>query len=136
MKLVVSWAPTQTGSALAYLVACLRWARLCLRAVRFLGAAWKWQHVILCSSALALIAAGLIYLLGDGPHLAVRGESNRPADGQACIAGVRARSQSLRAAALGYFGHMWELYTFWTLVPLYPSQRAAAKVCSVLVFPG
>jgi MFS family permease len=28
------------------------------------------------------------------------------------------RSGQLRAAALGYFGHMWELYAFWTLVPL------------------
>jgi MFS family permease len=28
------------------------------------------------------------------------------------------RSPAYRAAALGYFGHMWELYAFWTLVPL------------------
>ena len=24
----------------------------------------------------------------------------------------------LRAAAFGYFGHMWELYAFWTFVPI------------------
>jgi MFS family permease len=27
------------------------------------------------------------------------------------------RSPNFRAAALGYFGHMWELYTFWAFVP-------------------
>jgi predicted MFS family arabinose efflux permease len=27
-------------------------------------------------------------------------------------------SKDFRAAAFGYFGHMWELYTFWTFVPL------------------
>jgi len=27
------------------------------------------------------------------------------------------RSADFRAAALGYFGHMWELYTFWAFVP-------------------
>ncbi|MFN9959882.1 MAG: MFS transporter, partial [bacterium] len=25
---------------------------------------------------------------------------------------------AFRASALGYFGHMWELYAFWTLVPI------------------
>ena len=28
-----------------------------------------------------------------------------------------ARVPAFRAAAFGYFGHMWELYAFWTLVP-------------------
>jgi MFS family permease len=27
-----------------------------------------------------------------------------------------------RAAALGYFGHMWELYAFWTVTPLLAAQ--------------
>ena len=28
------------------------------------------------------------------------------------------REPAFRASALGYFGHQWELYAFWTLVPL------------------
>jgi predicted MFS family arabinose efflux permease len=28
------------------------------------------------------------------------------------------RDQDFRAAAFGYFGHMWELYAFWAFVPL------------------
>ena len=28
------------------------------------------------------------------------------------------RVPAFRASACGYFGHMWELYAFWTLVPL------------------
>ncbi len=27
------------------------------------------------------------------------------------------RNRDFRSAAFGYFGHMWELYTFWALVP-------------------
>ena len=27
------------------------------------------------------------------------------------------RVPEFRASALGYFGHMWELYAFWALVP-------------------
>ena len=28
------------------------------------------------------------------------------------------RSRELKAAAFGYFGHMWEVYAFWTFIPL------------------
>jgi MFS family permease len=28
------------------------------------------------------------------------------------------RDRKFRAAAFGYFGHMWELYAFWTFIPL------------------
>ncbi len=113
MKLIVSWAPTQTGSALAYLVGMLTLGTALPQGVRFIGATWNWQTVILSSSGLAVVAACLILWLGDGPHLAVRAQVRR-------MGGVLAafESANLRAAALGYFGHMWELYAFWTLVPL------------------
>jgi MFS family permease len=113
MKLIVSWAPERTGSALAYLVGMLNLGTALPQGVRYLGARWNWQAVILTSSVLALIGALLIFLLGDGPHLA---RKSSIASASSVLAAFRA--PSLRAAALGYFGHMWELYTFWTLVPL------------------
>ena len=114
MKLVVSWAPQRTGSALAYLVGMLTLGTALPQGVRFIGARWNWQYVILISSGLAIIAAFLILALGDGPHLVVRGRAKAKGIGD-----VRAAftSEDLRAAALGYFGHMWELYAFWTLIP-------------------
>ena len=57
----------------------------------------------------------LIFHLGDGPHLARRAQVPGKSAGSVIAAFA---SENLRAAALGYFGHMWELYTFWTLVPL------------------
>jgi MFS family permease len=119
MKLIVSWAPDRTGSALAYLVAMLTLGTALPHALRAIGAAWKWQYVIVCSSALAVLAALMIYLLGDGPHLPVRkltaGKTGtRMHAGE--VLGAFA-SRDFRAAALGYFGHMWELYAFWTIVP-------------------
>jgi hypothetical protein len=79
------------------------------------GSALPWQSVMLTSSALALMAALLVGLLGDGPHLKPRGPSPTPQAAQVLQA---VRLPAFRASALGYFGHMWELYTFWTLVPL------------------
>jgi MFS family permease len=123
MKLVVSWEPKQTGVALAYLVGMLTLGTALPQGVRFIGAQWNWQAVILSSSGLAIAGAVIAFSLGDGPHLAVRSGLSR-------LAGVQRafRSKKLRAAALGYFGHMWELYTFWTLVPLILGTSLAVKV--------
>ncbi|HKD86597.1 MAG TPA: MFS transporter [Terriglobales bacterium] len=124
MKLIVSWEPKQTGAALAYLVGMLTLGTALPQGVRFLGAHWNWQAVIFTSSGLALAGALLIFSLGDGPHLAHRPQLSLKRMGGVIEA---FRSEQLRAAALGYFGHMWELYTFWTLVPVILTTTAATK---------
>jgi MFS family permease len=113
MKLIVTWAPERTGSALAYLVGMLTLGTALPHLLRLIGAAWKWQYVILSSSILALLAAVLIIALGDGPHLLLRKTGGHMRG----VLGAFA-SPDFRAAALGYFGHMWEVYAFWTIVPL------------------
>ncbi len=132
MKLVVSWAPKAVGAALAYLVGMLTLGTALPQGVRFIGARWHWQTVILSSSGLAVVGGLLILLLGTGPHLALRSHLQGTR-----MTGVLAafRSKQLRAAALGYFGHMWELYTFWTLVPLMISHALAGKLQGLSV-PG
>lgn len=113
MKLVVTWAPERAGAALAYLVGMLTLGTALPHALRLIGASWSWQHVILSSSALAVVGAFLILALGDGPHLAMRKSTGF----RTGVLGAFADPE-LRAAALGYFGHMWELYAFWTIAPL------------------
>ena len=115
MKLIVTWAPERTGSALAYLVAMLTLGTALPHALRLIGAQWKWQSVILSSSVLAAVGAFMIYSIGDGPYLTLRKRGARDRAGSVLRAfAVR----DFRAAAFGYFGHMWELYAFWTIVPL------------------
>jgi MFS family permease len=125
MKLVVTWAPQRTGSALAYLVGMLTLGTALPQGVRFFGAHWKWQAVILCSSVLAIAGGLLIVWLGDGPHLPRRAPVSLKQMGEVVDA---FHSDQLRAAALGYFGHMWELYTFWTLVPVIISSAMRGGV--------
>jgi MFS family permease len=115
MKLIVSWVPERTGSALAYLVAMLTLGTALPHALRLIGAAWRWQYIIGTSSALAVLAALLIHVLGDGPNLVLR--RGMPGTQMGGVLGAFA-SRDFRAAALGYFGHMWELYAFWTIIPL------------------
>lgn len=122
MKLVVSWSPGRAGEALGWLVGMLTLGTALPHLVTAVGVGWSWQVVVLASSGLALLAGGAVLLLGDGPHLP-RGD----------LAGLRPgavlgafRVRAYRGAALGYFGHMWELYAFWTLVPLLLADRLVA----------
>lgn len=114
MKLIVSWNPAGAGRTLGLLVGMLTLGTALPHGVRMVGAAWPWQWVILSSSVLAVIGAVMVGVIGDGPHLQVRGGGVRPrADMRSVF-----RIPAFRASAFGYFGHMWELYAFWTLVPL------------------
>jgi MFS family permease len=114
MKLIVSWTPERKGAALGWLVGTVTLGTATPHLVRAVGIGWSWQAVVLTSSVLALAASAMIALLGDGPHLPpARGGLRR--DGGV----LRAfRVPGVRAAALAYFGHMWELYAFWTVTPL------------------
>jgi MFS family permease len=114
MKLVVSWAPQRAGETLGWLVGMLTFGTALPHAVRALGAGWSWSTTVLVSSALAVIAAVLVLRLGDGPHLGAPGGARRAGWGSVLSA---FRVPEFRASALGYFGHMWELYAFWTFVP-------------------
>lgn len=124
MKLVVSWVPQQAGAALAWLVGMLTLGTALPHGVRFLDAGWGWRATLLVSSLLALLAAAMIFKLGDGPHLARRAGAPRLRLGEGLYA---LRAPDFRASALGYFGHQWELYAFWTLVPLLVSAARGVE---------
>ncbi|SAK83252.1 major facilitator transporter [Caballeronia calidae] len=128
MKLIVNWAPEKTGTALAQLVAMLTLGSGLPHALKVVGADWPWQAIIVASSALALLASVLIAILGDGSRMA---NARRRAAGSAAASspGIldALKRPDFRCAALGYFGHMWELYAFWTLVPLYIARSSLAQ---------
>ena len=122
MKLIFGWAPGRAGSALALLVGMLTLGTALPHGLRLAGAALDWRWVMVASSLLALAAAALIAALGDGPGAPARRSAGMARAGE--VLGAFRASRQLRAAALGYFGHMWELYAFWTLVPLLVARTA------------
>ena len=116
MKLVVSWAPDRAGMALGWLVGALTAGTATPFLARAVGGDVYWREAVLASSGLALLGAGLVVRVGEGP--AARGRSGFNWGRVWSVFRVPA----FRASALGYFGHMWELYAFWFLVPLLIGQ--------------
>jgi len=121
MKLVVSWAPGRAGETLGWLVGMLTIGTALPHAIRALGGSAPWQAAVLAASLLAAMSGLAVLALGDGPHLK-SGPGRRAGWGGV----LRAfRIPAFRASALGYFGHMWELYAMWTIVPLLAAAALA-----------
>ncbi|MBU2953172.1 MFS transporter [Marinobacter sp. F3R08] len=113
MKMVIAWTPKYAGAALAWLVGMLTLGTALPHLMRGATPGMPWEWPLLVSSGLALAGGVLVLLLGDGPHLPKSGGRLPLSQGLAAL-----RIPRFRAVAGGYFGHMWELYAFWTLAPL------------------
>ena len=120
MKMIVQWVGARPAAALGWLVGMLTLGTAMPHAIRASGATWSWQAVVLASSVLALVGAAVVRVLGDGPF------APSTAAGASATRADRSSSQTLRtvfavpgfrASAFGYFGHMWELYAFWSVLP-------------------
>jgi MFS family permease len=122
MKMIVQWVGGKPAAALGWLVGMLTLGTAMPHGLRAAGASWSWESVVLASSALAVAGAVVVHFLGDGPHGAPPRKSSADAASGAAPSGGAARRvfaiPGFRASALGYFGHMWELYAFWSVLPL------------------
>ncbi len=113
MKIAASWYPKTLGRALGFLVGALVLAS----GFPYLIKAIAWQGdpgLILWVTSSLCLAGGLIQVIfvGDGPFLP-KGSPFNPGVVRQLFSHPR-----FRASALGYFGHMWELYAVWAAVPL------------------
>ncbi len=122
MKIASQWFPQGLGAALGWLVGALVLGSASAHAVRAAGAAWPWPSVFIAVAAAAALAGVVLFFavperprpLGHGVGLRWRALASIWTD------------RKVRGSALGYFGHMWELYTLWVLVPAILSTRMAA----------
>jgi MFS family permease len=112
MKIAADWFPQKLGGALGFLVGALVLGTAFPHLLSVQAYALPWKGVLLCTSVLALTGGLLLWLLVPSkPPVA----TNR-FQPKAVVAVFR--SPNFRAAAFGYFGHMWELYTLWAFLPL------------------
>ena len=112
MKIAASWYSGKLGKAIGYLVGALVLGTAFPHLLRGLGASLPWQTMLLGVSTLAVLGGVLMYLLvPDGPFAGKRAKF----DARNILRVFKI--PDFRAAAFGYFGHMWELYTLWAFTP-------------------
>jgi len=133
MKLVMSWAPERAGQMLGWLVGMLALGSGLPHLIHGSDLQFDWQFVLYGASLLAALGGALVVWQGDGPH---HGQRSAMRWGGALGA---FRNRDFRAAALAYFGHMWELYAFWTVAPFLVvasgiAVGAAASLTTFAVF--
>ena len=130
MKLAALWFPRGLGAALGLLIAALVLGSASPHALRALSAGAPWT-VVFEGVALASAAAGLLVflLVPEPPYPPARGGGLHPR-----ALWAAARNRRVRASLLGYFGHMWELYTLWVLVPAILATRVSGATASWAAF--
>jgi MFS family permease len=119
MKIAAQWYTRGLGGALGLLIGALVLGSASAHALRALSGSLPWPTLMLGVAALAA-AGGLLLFFGtdDPPHAHARVTTL-----QWRALGTVWTDARVRASVLGYFGHMWELYTVWVMVPLVLATR-------------
>lgn len=113
MKIAVDYYKKGLGKSLGFLVGALVIGTAFPHLLKDITTTYPWESVLILTSTLAVLGGLLIAILvPDGPY---RKPSQRT-DLSAFFSVFRNRE--FRSVAFGYFGHMWELYAFWTFVPI------------------
>jgi len=113
MKIASGWYNKGLGNAIGLLVGALVLGTAFPHLIKSIGGSLPWEQVLFLVSAISITGGVLMYLLvPDGPYI-TSGTKFNP---KAMI--FLFSDKKFRAAALGYFGHMWELYTYWAFVPV------------------
>jgi MFS family permease len=110
MKIVASWYSSGLGWRLGLLVGCLTLGTAFPYGVVAFGVGLDWRTLASVGSIAATMAAVLVgFAIAEGPLLRTRARLDLG------MALAVFRHPPFRATALGYFGHMWELYALWSL---------------------
>ncbi len=113
MKIAADYYTKGLGKALGFLVGALVMGTALPHLLKGITGNYPWQYVLFTTSSLAVLGGLIIaVLVPDGPYR----KPGLQLDFSSFFKVFR--NSNLRAAAFGYFGHMWELYTFWTFVPV------------------
>jgi MFS family permease len=112
MKIAADWFEKGLGKALGFLVGALVLGTGFPNLLKSQIFQFEWKTVIIFTSAFAFLGGLLVLIfVGDGPYKKVVTKFHP----SSILKDFRL--PDFRAAAFGYFGHMWELYTFWSFVP-------------------
>ncbi|MGA0926242.1 MAG: MFS transporter, partial [Burkholderiaceae bacterium] len=122
MKIAAQWFPKGLGHALGWLVGALVLGSASAHGLRAVTASLPWETLMIAVAVLAVAGGSLVLSLHQ------RVPTQHPPVALTWSAfGVMWTNRSVRRPVLGYFGHMWELYTVWVLLPFILGTRLVGE---------
>ena len=113
MKIAADYYDKGLGKSLGFLVGALVLGTAFPHLLKDFLHSISWKYVLLTTTGLAFLGGLVMKLFVPDGHF------RKPGKGLDFSAASRVfKHQQFRSAAFGYFGHMWELYTFWAFVPV------------------
>ena len=114
MKISADYFAEKLGRSLGFLVGALVLGTAFPHLLKVMtNESLSWRAVVVTTSILAAFGGLMMwFFIPDGPYR----KPGQRLNGKAIFEVFR--YPKFRAAAFGYFGHMWELYAFWAFVPV------------------
>lgn len=113
MKIASDYYQKGLGTALGFLVGATVLGTAFPHLIKGLDLNLSWKIIFWSTSLLAIIGGTIIgSFVPDGPH-----HKPNPKFDLGLLPKLY-KITELKSIAAGYFGHMWELYTFWAFVPI------------------
>jgi len=113
MKIAADYYDKGLGKSLGFLVGALVLGTAFPHLLKDITSEIPWKYVLISTSVLAALGGLIIVLfVPNGPFR----KASQKFDVK--VFSKVFQNRKLRSAAFGYFGHMWELYAFWTFVPV------------------
>lgn len=113
MKIATDYYDKGLGKSLGYLVGALVLGTALPHLLKDIFTNYSWKIVLITTSILAFLGGLLLLIfIKDGPFRT----KSKGFNISSCFNVFK--NIDFRKASFGYFGHMWELYTFWTFVPV------------------
>ncbi|WP_026777697.1 nitrate/nitrite transporter [Polaribacter sp. Hel_I_88] len=113
MKIATDYYDKGLGKSLGYLVGALVLGTALPHLLKDIFINTSWKHVLIATSLLSAFGGFLLLIfIKDGPFRT----KSKGLNLSSCFKVFK--NINFRKAAFGYFGHMWELYAFWTFVPI------------------
>lgn len=130
MKIAADYYEKGLGKSLGFLVGALVIGTAFPHLLKEMGGSYPWKAILVATSGLGLLG-GLLMLI-----LVPNGPFRKPGQPAKISAFFKIfENKKFRSVSFGYFGHMWELYTFWAFVPVILLKFIAEQPDSTLNVP-
>ena len=130
MKIAAQWFPRGLGVAMGLLIGALVLGSALPHALRALAIDSHWSTVFYGVALASALSGGLLAVLLPPPPVT---RARPPGLNLRALASIFTDAR-LRASVLGYFGHMYELYTMWVLAPYILATRLTGAALSWAAF--